>query len=216
MPLFQCCRHRQVVITSSMFWALLLKEIYTIHCHSAYFNESNLLNGHLPFGHSCPTCVPIEKCICNQRQVGIIHLTIYLFYVYWWILNIFPTSTYLISRRGGFPFSKTFSEAFEDRQPVTCAKVNISFANDILKYYLCCNYGWNGKFHIFVMSICATAETGSRVGPFYRSSHSPQYSGQRDPWCFSHWHIFCLHSTCKTQRWGHTLADQGEIIRNEV
>lgn len=57
--------------------------------------------------------------------------------------------------------------------------------------------------------MCVAAETGSRVGPFYRSSYSPQLSGQRD----SCWHTSC---TYETQRWGHTTADQGETVRSEM
>lgn len=62
---------------------------------------------------------------------------------------------------------------------------------------------------------CA-AETGGRVGPFDRSSYSPQSSGQRVSCCWSPWCTFCSHSPFKTQWWGHTLSDQGEIVRNEV
>lgn len=108
MPLLQCCRHNQVVITSSLFSALLLKR-----CIQLIVSQHILMN----LTYSVDTCLLVTAAprVFPLRNASATK----------------DTPTYLISRQGGFPFSKTFSGAFEDRQPVICAKVVISFANDI-------------------------------------------------------------------------------------
>lgn len=149
-----------------------------------------------------------------QPRTGMYNKSVCLFHVYWWVLIFYCICS--ISRRGSLPISKTFGAAFEDTQPAKCAKVVISFAPSwhvkaLIKLSICVEW----QVYV-VMWIWVTAETGSRVGPFYRSSHSPQSSGQRGSCGLSLWLTFCSQSSCKAQWGGHNLSEQGEFVRNEM
>lgn len=118
----------------------------------------------------------------------------------------------LIPRWGSFPFSKTFSGALEETQPVGCVKVVLHLSSSMtlikaLKLWLLVQ---TDVSLLSVVSTCVAAQTVCRFGPFYRSSYSPQSSGPR---------ASCSRPPRRTrvaQWWWHTQAHQGGRVRRLV